>query len=256
MAFDLDGTLINSKEEIFAGVIEGLEILRAKGLRLVIVTGRTPIEFKKLSLPDSFISLFQNKVICNDGNTEYDITTGKTCGLHTFEEAFLYKILPFVKLWGSFVLEKNGKLYASNREALLKISMLFQISRASVELYNENLIIPIHVTHIYIFPKDNQSKAELFRINIPNVGIRESEFFEMVKLFPKNSCKARGLKIVLQCQGITLDEVIAFGDGENDISLFIACKLGVAVQQSVESLIRIADFHLNTSLGEFLRSGN
>ena len=57
----------------------------------------------------------------------------------------------------------------------------------------------------------------------------------------KNIDKAKALDTVLKPLNITADEVIAFGDGHNDISIVKYAGIGVAMENAVSDLKEIAD---------------
>ncbi len=61
--------------------------------------------------------------------------------------------------------------------------------------------------------------------------------------------KAKALDSVLPAMGYAKDELIAFGDGQNDQSMLEYCGIGVAMENAVDSLKAIAD-EITTSNNE------
>ena len=54
--------------------------------------------------------------------------------------------------------------------------------------------------------------------------------------------KAAGLELVAELLGFTLDRVVAFGDGENDVELLESAGYAVAVANAHERVLEVADF--------------
>ncbi|EML6324636.1 HAD-IIB family hydrolase [Bacillus cereus] len=256
VAFDLDETLICTNGKLYDGVLEGVKFLRDCGLNLVIVTGRTIIELQHLTFSDSFLSLFDPNIICHDGDVIYDIKTGDTKTLRSLDSTYLEELLTSINPYTSFSFEKNGRMYANTREAAVKSAMLFHINRSAIKLIENidcyNLSdIPI----MYFFPEDEHIFEDLYKREGLNMKLKHSGKLGMIKLLPKHQCKSFGLKYLLENKRFKLTEVIAVGNGENDVSLFGACKYGAAVRNSVKELIAVADIHLTEELGDFLQKG-
>ena len=54
--------------------------------------------------------------------------------------------------------------------------------------------------------------------------------------------KARGVKILCEYFGVSPDEVVAFGDENNDIDMLEFVGMGVAVENAVEKVKAVSDF--------------
>jgi Cof subfamily protein (haloacid dehalogenase superfamily) len=63
----------------------------------------------------------------------------------------------------------------------------------------------------------------------------------MLEVLPPGSSKGEGVKILLDHIGMPADNVMAFGDGENDIEMLSLVKLGVAVSNGKPILKQAAD---------------
>jgi Cof subfamily protein (haloacid dehalogenase superfamily) len=59
--------------------------------------------------------------------------------------------------------------------------------------------------------------------------------------------KAKALDTVLSPLGIERKDVIAFGDGHNDITMLAYAGMGVAMENAVSELKRVADFETNSN---------
>lgn len=64
---------------------------------------------------------------------------------------------------------------------------------------------------------------------------------DRVMLMPKGIDKATGLRAALKVLGVDASAAVAIGDAENDLPFLQAAGLGVAVSDSVEALLAVAD---------------
>lgn len=58
---------------------------------------------------------------------------------------------------------------------------------------------------------------------------------------PKGSGKIEAIKALSEKSGISLDEIVAFGDDKNDIDMLKICGTGIAVSNAIEDVLKIAD---------------
>lgn len=73
------------------------------------------------------------------------------------------------------------------------------------------------------------------------MGVFRSEPY-FLELVPKGIDKARSLSVLLEKLGMTKDEMIAVGDGFNDLSMIQYAGLGVAMANAQEVVKENADF--------------
>ena len=61
-------------------------------------------------------------------------------------------------------------------------------------------------------------------------------------VIPPTGGKDRGLDAILEHFGIPLDECMAFGDGENDLSMLVHAGIGVAMGSASDAVKEQADY--------------
>lgn len=64
--------------------------------------------------------------------------------------------------------------------------------------------------------------------------------------------KATGLRLVARALGVSMADVVAIGDAENDLSMLAAAGLGVAVAEASVAATEAADIHLRRDLTSYL----
>lgn len=63
----------------------------------------------------------------------------------------------------------------------------------------------------------------------------------MLEIVPRGTSKGSGVKLLLDHLGITAKEVMAIGDGENDIEMLELASLGIALSNGSEKTKAVAD---------------
>lgn len=81
----------------------------------------------------------------------------------------------------------------------------------------------------------------------PNLVNSESNYLEIL---PEGVSKGTALKELCKILNIALDEVIAFGDNENDIDLLRYAGLGIAVSNANPKLREVADYVTTSNTDE------
>lgn len=65
---------------------------------------------------------------------------------------------------------------------------------------------------------------------------------EFLELAAPEVTKASGFAVAAELLGVSVDGVVAFGDGENDVELLEACGYAIAVENAHERVLAVADF--------------
>lgn len=258
IAFDLDDTLIDLKEQLTPGMSRQLRQLKQEGFELFIVTGRNVFSFRQLLDRESMrqvISLFHPLVLCNDGNTLYDTLNGKVEVLHTLDRepfAAWQSVYPVVR---HLVMECGDQVYGSTRTAVIKYAQLLHISVKHVKVGDCQAVEDLSCLHeLFIFPEQELTKGTT--TCFAGGKIQKYSAFHCLKITPEAADKSAGLRHVIKSRGLSMDEVIAIGNGENDIPMLMEAGLGIAVRHSKSTVILAAGIHLQVELDSFLDISN
>ncbi|MBJ8030417.1 HAD hydrolase family protein [Bacillus cereus group sp. N21] len=251
-AFDLDGTILDEKGKLFDGVNQGIKLLVSKSITPIIITGRTYDSFRGLRLEKEFLKMFNDIVILNDGNVFFHRGTGSL----TIKSVLSSMLFPFIYSLlhdkAEFVIEADGKHYASNRQAVLKYSMIYMVPRNYIHVVNFNQQNFGGITNIFVFPPDKIDLSMLTKRFACNVAY--IDYLNTVVITPSNTCKAVALKKHLRehFDETSLQHIVAFGDGYNDRNMLRNCKIGIAVEKSHKDAVEHCDYHLDQPIGKFL----
>ena len=69
-------------------------------------------------------------------------------------------------------------------------------------------------------------------------------------IMPQGVSKAAGLDVLLDALGITADEVVAFGDAENDLEILRKVRHSVAVANATDEVLATANYRVGAVTDE------
>ncbi len=228
---DIDGTLLGSKEEAFAKNIDTIQVLRDKGHKFFISTGRgTAFLTENLNVNENF-----DGVISGAG------------AVSKFGKKELFKnLMPLrlTEIFCKFVLENNlpGVLEGQHNmyyfEALEDIFNVNEKNFVKVNSDNiKNVITPdVPIEKFTIMgeiPKelDEALGDECLVIRHPSYG----------EIIQKNCGKGKALLETIDVLGIPVERSIAIGDSMNDYDMLEAAGIAVAMGNASEEIKKIAD---------------
>ncbi|KAL7174014.1 hypothetical protein ACSBR2_033295 [Camellia fascicularis] len=64
---------------------------------------------------------------------------------------------------------------------------------------------------------------------------------DMLEIVPSGTSKGSGVKMLLDHLGVTANEIMAIGDGENDIEMLVLASLGIALSNGSDKTKAVAD---------------
>jgi Cof subfamily protein (haloacid dehalogenase superfamily) len=246
VAIDIDGTLMNDRKEITKEVNDAIQAAKAKGVRVVICTGRPIvgvqpiIEELKLNDEDDFVITFNGALVQNTYTKE--VESQITLTYENLKE--LYELS--LEIHSPFQFFDTENLYTPNR----KIS-IYTVHEAHINQ------VPINYLPIDEVPKDMLIPKVMFidepeRLNT-NIGNIPESFWEkytfvkstpfFLEILDPRVSKGNAVKQLAEKLGIKREEVICIGDGENDLSMIEYAGCGVAMDNAVSVVKEVAQFH-------------
>ena len=230
--FDIDGTLVShTKKDIPEGVLTALDELRAKGILLFIASGRHISEFPALPLHDYPF----------DG---YVTQTGQICYNGAFETIYEQ---PFTD-------EDTESLVRMFNEREIPIVLLNDRS-LYINFVNEYVVRTQNAINTPIPPIDSYHGEKLYGATVfgesatidrveerltASRATRWNRFAADIVL--GEAGKANGIRKMLDHYGISRDEIMAFGDADNDLDMISFAGIGVVMGNGTERMKEIADY--------------
>ena len=243
IALDLDGTLTNSRKEISAHTKEVLIDIQKKGKIVVLATGR-PINGavklgESLCLKEygGYILAFNGGMIldCRSGECIYQKRIPAECIPKLGRAARDYQ-LPIMTYNTSEVLTEDS----TDRYVRLEAGINKMPIRA-IDDFSKEIDFPVTKCMMVadgwylesVLPKIRKEFGQVLNI------FRSEPYF--MEITPLGVDKASGLEWLLNNQGIERSELIAVGDGYNDLSMIRYAGLGVAMANAQPEIKEEAD---------------
>lgn len=239
--FDLDGTLLDSAKHISIDTISLLRKMEERGFVLGISSGRGYTSVLPI-LKDTGLYDVMDVVIANCGSDILDLKTGTHERFHyldkeTIDEGLrLYRDIPEVAV----VFHDSGRLFSTADFPLLKDFLItngFDYRRdPDIEEYSSAPRMEI------IFPEEMKEEyLPVFRKLTPK-GTRgiDSDTF-LYEIVPEDESKGKSILHYVESRGGTAEEVMCFGDGDNDLEMMEACGHSIAMRNAPEHVKRMAD---------------
>ena len=243
IVLDLDGTLTNDKKEITPRTKEALMQAQTAGVHIVLASGRptygiAPLaEELKLKENGGFILAFNGgKIIdCTNNEVLFEQKLDEQLVPLLYQEAMKagLEILTY-QGEGIAATNKNDK-YVEHEAFINKMPIVQYDDFLNQLVYpiNKCLIVgdptPLHKLELRL-AKELEGKMEVYR---------SADFF--LECVPLGIDKARSLDRLISTLGIQREEVIACGDGYNDLSMIRFAGLGVAMANAAKDIQSEAD---------------
>ena len=239
IAVDMDGTLLTDNKEITPSTLKGINNLIKDNKIFCISTGRPFYGVKPyLDIIEGDIPLIlYNGAIVTFSKTKKVLLS---CNLTSDQST---KILDIINKYdGTFIFWSDEKLYVNKINDYT--TKYFGISKAEPILLNEKIIIPHgNITKIIWFDENEKlveyQKTVLKDFNDVNFFTSQPVFLEFVS---QGISKAKAMEVIGNYYNINPSEMIAVGDGCNDIPMLEYAGLGVAMANASDDVKDNADY--------------
>lgn len=236
--FDIDGTLVSFRTHRMPdSTINALESLRKKGIKIFVATGR------------------HISVINNLGNTQFDgyITMNGCCCLAGQNDVIYKRSIP----------QSDIRSFVHYLKEVNSIPCLFvEEHRLTVNIINDEVKDVFNLLKFVTIPVENidyYNDKEIFQLS---AFFPEEEEDEIMKTLPNCTTmrwypsftdiittgvsKAVGIDKIGEYFGFQANEVMAFGDGGNDIDMLRHAKIGIAMGNADDAVKDAADYITDT----------
>lgn len=231
--FDIDGTLISFKtHKLSQSTILALSVLRQKGIKVFIATGRHPWAINNLGTQQ-----FDGYVTINGG---YCLIDNQVIFRKTIAPHEIMALLDYLQNKESFpvVFVQEKELFINYyNDDVHRIFELLNFPNPAIKPVEEALKEPIF--QVISFFNEEQEKLIMPYLQGCETTRWNPLFTDIV---PKGGCKSLGIDKIIEHLDIRLDETMAFGDGGNDIDMLQHVGLGVAMGNANEEVKKVADY--------------
>ena len=225
---DLDGTYLRDDKSVSEYTKSVITRLRAKGIKFVIATAR-PVRAVRDFLPDVQYDAgaFHNGAVIMEGDTRI-----RDIGIDRASE-LIARILQ-EQPQTNIAAEVDDWLYANFDAGTIwpGIEYIHTADFAQIAgMTADKVIIEAH----------SLEEMEQYQKYLPQgLYLRLSENV-IAMIMNKSATKSNSIRLLAKCYGISMEQVVAFGDDYNDIDMLQACGRGIAVANALEAVKEAAD---------------
>lgn len=234
VALDVDGTLVGNTNEMSAVVRKTVRAIRDAGMETVISTGRAIPgvldTIEKLGFDHGY-------AIASNGAIIFSYDPVEVLHSVTFDASdAVRRVLEYVPD-AIVAVEEIGVGFRVNRP--------FPYGEVNGKFVVEDVdaLIAEPVTRVVIRSTDHT--AEEFSTIVEDLGLTGTNYFigysAWLDLAPAGVSKASGLDFLVRRLGIAQADVLAVGDGNNDVEMLRWAGRGVAMGHGPEALLEAAD---------------
>lgn len=244
---DIDSTFLSSKCTVSKENIEALEKLYKRGVLVVPVTGRAfnavPAELRE--------SEYIRYVISSNGSCIRDKKSGvNSCVFMSDDSVEAIKSL-FKRYLCFPIIHHNNKVIIDakrykNRESFhfsqYHEAYFISFTEQSEDFENwlDSVSSEIEMMLAYFEHDDDKDAfcralSDIESLHITSSSVTNTEFMD------KKATKGEGIKRFCNMMGVSLSDVIAIGDSDNDVTMLEIAGLGLAVSNGTQSAKAAAD---------------
>lgn len=251
IAFDMDGTLLNSKKEIDSSSIKAIKDATEQGKIVILSTGRCPSQLQM------YVNLIPNLryLNCLSGAIVYDMQ----------EQKYIYnKTMPFDTVRTLMDITKGHDVMIEllYKDTFVQKNQCDIIEQYGMGVYKEqyqcwamkmdNLIeeflkAPFEVGKVNFYTKTPEERDIVFKKILDAKLDVETAYAETtsIEISSKNTDKSVGLEKLCEFLNLPIEETIAVGDADNDIGIFKKAGLKVAMGNANKNIKDLADVIVN-----------
>jgi len=234
VALDIDGTLLSPDERVSPAVRAAVRAAADAGAHVVLATGRSVYGIEPVL---DLLGLDEGYCVASNGAVVFtyrplEVLTTVTFDATAAVEAVLEKVPDAL-----VAVEVIGDGYRVNRH--------FPHGEITGQMWVEPVrsLVSEPVTRVII--RDPASSAEDFVRLAAALGLHGTNYFvgytAWLDLAPEGVSKASALQEVADILGVPQSDVLAIGDGRNDLEMLAWAGRGVAMGQAFQEVIAVAD---------------
>ncbi len=231
IVIDLDGTILNSDRKVSTSTKQYFKRLKDKGYIIAIATGR--IYASALKATDG--ADFANYIISDTGSCVYDRKESSVLSSNYIDLEIAKRIFDYYS-------EDCRYIDICDKNTIYKYSDEIENSDIVKTIKDKDYIINNckYISHIAISMKDNEAVMDVYNKLINDfseleIVIMQDSFSERkwIEIMAKGSSKYNRIRELANYLNIDNDEIIAFGDGLNDIEVLENCGYSVALKNAL-----------------------
>ena len=228
IAVDVDGTLTNSRKEITPRTRYALLEAQKQGKRVVIASGRQPMGVYPIAR-DLMLDRYNGYILSYNGGKIISCATDETVATKLFPREYLADIVSVLNDYNVTINTFDDKKIFSNSKV------------------NDYTYIEQEVTHAEMIVCADFVAEVKFPFNKLLLAGEPLELDACQELLRNGVSKGSMLPVLLDKLGVSREELIAFGDNYNDMTMIGYAGMGVAMGNAEPEVKKIANYVCETN---------
>lgn len=230
--FDVDGTLLSYKtRQVLPSAKAAIAALQERGVLCIVATGRHMIQLSKLPVAeipfDAYLMLNGQLMLDKQGNVLFDVPIeGKA------KEFLIEKFNDHT--YPAVMVERDQMYLNYVTDHVREVNRIISIAIPPLSDYRGGEIYQVCA---YLRPEEEHLVDP-----IAEECVLTGWHYGGKDIIAKGGGKMAGIKRYLDRIGIAPEEIIAFGDAENDLEMIRFAGIGVAMGNAVEAVKAVADY--------------
>jgi Cof subfamily protein (haloacid dehalogenase superfamily) len=245
IAFDLDGTLTNDDKIITPRTMEALRTVQKHGVRLCLSSGRPPYGMRPLAREIGGEVL----LLCyNGGYIEIPAVDGKGAPEVLVEKTLPEEVLPKLKAFqdeSGFTLMTyyEDTIYTEHPDSpyVAVSARNNKMKVRGIKDFVADTPRPLHKCLMVGAPEARLALEEQMQASLKNMYICHSTPY-FIECLPLGIDKGKALEELAARLGIPMQDVMAFGDSNNDVGMLEKAGVGIAMGNAEENVKAVADY--------------
>lgn len=228
--FDIDGTLVNDAKQILPSTMAAIKQLQSSGVHVAIATGRN------YQMAEAVIKAagIHDYVLCT-GSAVY--VNDKVRARRTLDRKDAANLDLYTRKIGTnFLAEVPSGLYADHMPDKVMEQLMAECQTQATEYRGYALENPI-VQGLALLSPAQEAAAPKF----PHLRFKRFNSIG-VDVLPADGSKARGIKRLAEELSVPQQNIVAFGDNQNDKEMLSAAGVGIAMGQATPDVQATADW--------------
>lgn len=250
IAMDFDGTILDARHQIPDGTWHVLRQAKEAGYLICACTGRSYIDTMRLLGAGHCFDY----AITSNGGDVHDLNRNAVLEQHTIDRQASFMVMDVLDrhelYYEAYI---KGQPWTEHRKVALlrRYTQTYadylagggKLVQRTEALRQELQKGDTAVTKFYVIA-DSSEMTELVRQElhgIPGISCTSSGA-RNIEVLAQGIDKALALRFVAETANISMDQVLALGDGENDTQMLLHCGCGVAMENADQELKRLVSY--------------
>ena len=260
IALDLDGTLLTPEKTILPASLTALQNARKSGAKVVIVTGRHFVAIH----PFYQALALNTPAICCNGALLYDYAEKRVIASDPLQPEQATQLVNLLDSYNvhSLMYADDAMFYQNPTGHIIRTEnwakslpesqrpVFKQVPSLSEASQNVDAIWKFALTD-----SDTEKLHRFGQIVERELGLAcEWSWHDQVDIAQAGNSKGKRLAQWVESQGLSMSQVIAFGDNFNDLSMLETAGLGVAMGNAVDEVKACADLVIGNNTENGMRT--